>query len=383
MHQSYKNMQKKNILVIFTVLAVTLSLPAQITITNATFPEAGDTLKTATDLGPAGIVMTPPGGPQTWDYSSLNATTRTVNAFRPAAEGSASANFPGAELVTISDVGAEVYFDVSASAFSILGISGSGLGGGFPIETDFRYSPPLVERRAPLNFFDINQSQSDATISLPASAIPGGILDSLGIPTGLFDSIRIRISVQRLEVVDGYGTLTIPGGTYDVLRQKRTDYTTTGVDVRTFLGWVDVATIIGMDLFPADTTISFDFLSNTAKEPIAVVTVDSTGLVAAQVDYKDNGIIEAINPVTGETISITVSPNPVSNDATFELKNMLPGQYTLRIFDTNGQSVMVRQLSSDRETVSLQSLSAGMYLYHVVDTKGQVMGTGKLMKIKE
>ncbi|HQW03874.1 MAG TPA: hypothetical protein PLR30_15405, partial [Saprospiraceae bacterium] len=76
-------MQKKNILVIFTVLAVTLSLPAQITITNATFPAAGDTLKTATDLAPAGIVMTSPGGPQTWDFTSLNATTRAVNAFRP------------------------------------------------------------------------------------------------------------------------------------------------------------------------------------------------------------------------------------------------------------------------------------------------------------
>ena len=159
-------MQKKNILVIFTVLAVTLSLPAQITITNATFPAAGDTLKTATDLDPAGIVMTSPGGPQTWDFTSLNATTRAVNAFRPAAEGTASANFPGAELVTISDVGAEVYFDVTNTAFSILGIRGSGLGGGFPIETDFRYSPPLIERRAPVNFFDINQSQSDATISL-------------------------------------------------------------------------------------------------------------------------------------------------------------------------------------------------------------------------
>lgn len=383
MDQSYKIMQKKNILVIFTALTAAVWLPAQITITNATFPAAGDSLKTASDLTPSGIVMTSPGGPQTWDYSTLNPTTRQVTAFQPASEGTASADFPGAELVTISDVGAEVYFDVSATAFSVLGISGSGLGGGFPIETDFRYSPPLVERKAPLNFFDIDQYQSNATISLPSSAIPGGILDSLGIPTGLFDSIRVRISVQRLEVVDGYGTLTIPGGTYDVLRQKRTDYTTTGIDVHTILGWVDVATILGMDIFPADTTITFNFLSNSAKEPIAVVTVDSTGLAAAQVEYKDNGIIEAINPVTGETISIFVSPNPVTNDATFELRNMLPGQYILRIFDTNGQRVLVRDLSSDREVVSLQPLSAGMYLYNVVDTKGQVMGTGKLMKVKE
>ena len=381
MHQSYKVMNKKNILVSFTFLVVTLSLSAQITITNATFPAAGDTLRTATDLTPEGIVMTAPGGPQAWDYTSLNATTRQVTAFRPAAEGSATANFPGAELVTISDAGAEVYFDVNATTFSLLGISGSGLGEEFPIEADFKYNPPLVEGKAPLNFFDVDQYQSNATISLPTSAIPEGILDSL--PIGLFDSIRLRITVERLEIVDGHGTLAIPGGTYDVLRQKRTEITTTGVDVHSFLGWVDLSTLLGMDFFPPDTTIAFDFLSNSAKEPIAVVTVDSTGSAAAQVTYKDNGVIEAINPVTGETTSISVSPNPVTNDATFELKNMLPGDYTLRIFDINGQRVMLTKLTSDREIVSLQQLSAGMYLYTLVNTKGQVMGKGKLMKIKE
>jgi dihydroorotate dehydrogenase len=47
-------------------------------------------------------------------------------------------------------------------------------------------------------------------------------------------------------VVDGYGTCQIPGGTYPVLRQKRTDYTTTALDVLVpFLGWVDLSTIIG------------------------------------------------------------------------------------------------------------------------------------------
>ena len=377
-------MQKKNVLVIFTILAATIWLPAQITITNATFPAAGDTLKTSTDLAPAGIVMTAPGGPQTWNMTSLNPSSRQSLAFRPAAEGSASASFPGAELVTISDVGAEAYFDVTASAFSLLGIGGAGVNAGFPIDADLKYTPPLVERKAPLNFFDIDQAQSNATIALPTSAIPGAIFDSLGIPTGLFDSIRIRITVQRLAAVDGFGTLAIPGGTYDVLRQKQTDITSTGVDVHTFLGWVDVATIIGgTGLFPTDTTITFNFLSNTVKEPIAIVTVDSTGTNAVQVDYKDNGTQSAVNPVTGEITSISVSPNPATSEATFQLNNMLPGTYTLRMFDMNGQSVLSKQLSSDRENVSLQSLSNGMYLYKVIDAKGQVMGTGKLMKVRE
>ena len=371
----------KNLLVISILFIASLGLTAQITITNSTFPVAGDTLRTATDLTPAGIVMTGVGGPQTWDFSSLNPDARQVIAIRPAAEGSASANFPGAELVVIGDVGAETYFDVNATAFSVLGISGAGAGGGFPVEADLIYSPPLVEREAPLNFFDIDNYTSNATISLPTSAIPSAIFDSLGIPTGLFDSIRIRITVQRFKVVDGYGTLSIPGGTYDVLRQKQTDYTTTGIDVHTFLGWVDIGTLIGGGgLIPPDTTITFNFLNNVAKEPIAVVTTDSTEVNAAQVEYKDNGVPSALNPLNDEATSIVVSPNPATDQVTIDIKHNLPGNYSFRLFDSNGQRVLDKESSSNLEAISLQSLSPGLYIIQVIYEKDQVVGYGKLIK---
>jgi len=359
-------------------------LPAQIIVTNTTFPDAGDTLKTVIDYAPDGIVITASGGPQVWDFSSLSATTRVETVFRPAVEGTAHANFPGAELVTIDDVGAEVYYSKSNSTFAILGITGEGLGGGFPIEADFKYNPPYVERKAPLTFFDVDNFTSNATVSLPTSAIPGEIFDSLGIPTGLFDSIRIRLDFHRILVAEGYGTITIPGGTYEVLRQKETVSTSTGVDVHTLLGWIDIGVLLGGAFeFPTDTTITFNFLSNTEKEPIAVVTVDSTGLNAVQVEYKNNGTPSAINPVTGETISVIVSPNPVIDQVTFEIKNMLPGNYTLRLYDLNGQQVLMKPFTSNREVISINSFSDGMYIYNITDAKGQVIGTGKLMKAKE
>jgi Secretion system C-terminal sorting domain len=376
-------MQKKNILVIFTLLTATVLLPAQIILTNATFPAAGDSLKTATDLAPTGIALTPPGGPQTWDYTSLNPSTRQVTVIQPAANGSAFASFPGAELVTISGVGAETYYDVSASAFSILGLTESGLGGGLLDGLALKYAPPLPERRAPMAFFDIYQSTSDASIAISSAAIPAGILDSLGIPAGLFDSIRLRIHLQRLEVVDGFGTLAIPGGVFDVLREKRTDYTSTAVDVHTFLGWVDISTIIGGQLpgFGTDTTSTHQFLSNTSKEPIAIVTLDPTQSFATQVEYKDLGIASAVSPVTEENNVVIISPNPVSNEATFDLKNIPAGKYTLRLYDANGQNVFVKELASDHESVSLQALNSGIYYYQIVDAKNKILAMGKVMKV--
>lgn len=376
-------MQKKNILVIITLLATTVLLPAQIIITNATFPAAGDSLKTATDLAPTVNGLTAPGGPQTWDFTSLNPSTRQVTVFQPAANGSAFTSFPGAELVTISGVGAETYYDVSASAFSILGLTGSGLGGGLLDGIALKYAPPLPERRAPTAFFDINQAESNASIAISSAAIPGGILDSLGIPSGLFDSIRLRINVKRLEVVDGFGTLAIPGGIYDVLREKRTDFTSTAVDVHTFLGWVDIGSIIGGQLpgFGTDTTITNHFLSNTTKEPIAIVTIDPTQSFATQVEYKDLGITSAVSPVTDENNQVVISPNPVSNEATFDLKNIPSGKYNLRLFDANGQNVFAKELGSDRETISLQSLSSGVYIYQIVDRRNKITAMGKVMKV--
>jgi len=374
-------MIKKNIPVIFTLLVASLGLTAQITITNATFPVVGDSLKTATDLTPAGISMTPPGGPQTWDFSTLNADTRQVDVFHPASDGSAAANFPGAELVVIGDVAGETYFDITPTAFSILGIGGAGASIGFPVQADLIYSPPLVVYEAPLNFFDNDSYTSNATISLPTSAIPGAIFDSLGIPTGLFDSIRLRITVQSLRLVDGYGTLAIPGGTYDVLRQKQTDYTTTGVDVHTFIGWVDIGTIIGGGgLIPPDTTITFNFLSNTEKEPIAVVTVDSTQLIASQIDFKDNGIPNAVNHVTIEPPSIAVFPNPASDIVTIDIDHNLPGKYSFRLFDVNGQEVFDQDPTATLEEMSVQSLQPGLYIIQVIYENDQVIGYGKLIK---
>lgn len=375
-------MQKKNIPVVFTLLLASFGLTAQITITNATFPVAGDSLKTATDLTPGGIVMTPPGGPQTWDFSTLNPDTRQVDFFQPASAGTSSANFPGAELVVLGDVGAETYFDVTATTFSLLGISGAGLSAGFPVQADLIYNPPQVMHEAPLHFFDNDSYTSNATIALPASAIPGAIFDSLGIPTGLFDSIRLRITVQSLRLVDGFGTLAIPGGTYDVLRQKQTDYTSTGVDIHTlFLGWVDIGTILsGATLFPPDTTITFNFLNNIAKEPIAIVTVDSTETNAVQVTYKDNGIQSAVNPITGEATSIVVFPNPATDQVTIDIDHNLPGNYSFRLFDLNGQRVLDNKPTSNLDEVSIKSLSPGLYIIQVIYENNQIVGYGKLIK---
>ncbi len=372
----------KKILTLLVFLGTAVLLGAQITVTNATFPAAGDTLKVATDLNPNGIAITPPGGPFTWDFTTLTPDVNSETVFQAATTGSAFADFSTAELVTIGQGGAETYYDVSATSFNNLGFFGSDPTGGLPVQTSFKFSPPVPERRAPLNFIDNYLAETSLNIALPIDSALAAILAQLGVPAGLADSIRIRVTASRYDLVNAYGSLAIPGGTYDVLREKRTEYRQTSLDIHTFLGWIDVTAQAGAGAgLGADTLITYNFFSNTEKEPIAIVQMDNSESVVEQVEYKDNGVVSGNNDVVATRPEVLVSPNPATDIAVFELRNFALGNYSLRVMDGLGRMVLEKNLMPGSTSIPLIGFAEGTYFYQVFDKNKQVNLSGKLLKI--
>ncbi len=369
------------VLLTITILGILQPAFSQITISNTTFPAAGDTLKTATDGTPDGVTITGPGGPYTWDFSMLKADSRFETVFQSANVGMAFASYPNAELVVIGDAGGETYYDVSATAFSNLGISGSDILGGFMLDADLKFLPPLQERLAPLSYPSVNNTSSSLAIAFSTASLPDGILDSLGIPSGLLDSIRVKLTIQRAEFVDAFGSLTIPGGTYEVLRQKRTDISNLRLEIHTFLGWQDVTDLVPLDGFGQDTTILYQFLNDIEKEPIAEVTMDSTGMNAVLVDYKDNGIINAVIEIPNALLDLMVYPNPANDVVTISFKPAVSAIYTLRMYDSTGKILTSKDVSTGMEQLSLSSFSTGIYMYKIQNESGQVAAVGRLIKI--
>lgn len=365
----------------FFLLCTLTCLHCQITITNATFPSAGDSLKTAIDAAPVNIVMGSPGGPYNWDLASLQASTRQVTVYQPASAGTASGSFPNAELVTIGVGGFETYFNVAATTFDNLGYFGDDPTGLLPIPGKFVFMPQLPERHAPLSLFSIFQNAADVSLAISLADIPAGILDSLGIPTGLLDSVRVRLSISRTEIADAFGTMRIPGGTYDVLRDKRIDYRQTNIDAHVpFLGWVAISTIIPGISIPPDTLTTFNFYNNSTKEPIAVVTTDNNTFEAQQIEYKDNGIENAVNTISNENEDVSISPNPANSSVNFDLHKMKPGKYSFRLLAANGQIVKTQSLENVHETISIEALDPGIYFYLIFDSKNRIVRTGKIVK---
>ncbi|MCU0349033.1 MAG: T9SS type A sorting domain-containing protein [Saprospiraceae bacterium] len=380
----------KKCLPIIALLLVTAALSAQITVTSATFPVAGDTLWFAVDNSPGTIGSLTAPGPQDWDFTGLSADATYNTVYRPANGGSVGAQVPGAELFTVGALGSETYYNVTDTKFELQAYHGI-LPYDLVANNIFEYYPPLPERRAPLNMFDINASSSGFLELFVPSEFSPVLMLQLAAQTNnaQIDSMRYRIAISGTEAVDAYGQMSIPGGTFQVLREKRTRYTETRIDAKIPpLGWLDItdnciqAGFFGLGV---DTTVAYHFFNDVAKEPIAVVTLDNNQAFATQIVYKNTTtpIINSVNNKSGTAPTVAISPNPASDEAVFELKNLVPGRYRMAVFDETGRSVFekIAQLNDGHtERVGLSQQSSGVYFFSLFDENGRSVCQEKLVK---
>ncbi len=377
----------------FVLLASATILSAQITITSATFPAAGDTLRMAIDYAPpSGIaVFTPPGGNQVWDLSDLEADATQEIVFRSASEGNVGAQVPGAELFAVLSPATESYYNVTDTKFELQAYHGI-LPYDLVSNNIFEYYPPLPERRAPMNFFDISANSSGfLELFLPLAFSPLLMINLAAVTNNAqIDSMRYRVAISEISAVDGYGTMSIPGGNFDVLREKRTQYTETRIDAKIPpLGWLDItdnAIQAGFYGLGVDTTVAYYFHNDVAKEHIAIVTLNNQQNAVTQVVFKNTTppVVDGLDEENAVNIAVKISPNPASDEVVVDFKNLAPGKYRLVIFDELGRATVERtaQLSSGHtERLDLSRLSPGIHFFSLFDEKGQMVCREKLVKL--
>lgn len=367
----------------FILSLFTLSVTAQITVTNTTFPVAGDTLKTVFDGMPTGIIINPNGGSidASWDFSGLQGML-TERVFRPASEGDAFAQFPDADLVLNVGIAGENYYRITDNNFELIGYQGpdpANLGLNLPVVV----SPPIVERRAPLDFTDSYTTEGAVVVAISADDIPGGVLDTFDITP---DSLRIRISNDRSNFVEGWGTLTIPGGTYDVIREKRVELTETHLDIKIGSLWLDVTNAAGFDFLGVDTTTTYNFYNDNSKELIANVTVDNVNNDEVLfVEYKFNDVTTNVRYINNGKPDILAYPNPAIESIRLEMMNLQSGKYKVRIYNILGVEVWNREYNVNGNRivkVDLTNFRKGTYLYSLDNENGKTISTKRLIVMR-
>lgn len=368
--------------ILFLFVHAQISL-GQITITNSVFPSAGDTLKSLITLSPSGVDLLSTGGPQSWDFSMLDARVELDVEFLDAQDGEAYDEFSEADLVSIIPPNNERYVTVDANTVSELGFVGSDpVVGEFSIAS--KYESPYVLQRAPLNFGDVNTASTKLVTTLPFDSIPDTLV--MGLPINP-DSIRVSVTIQRNSEVDAWGDITTPSGKFDVLRERSVETRTTGVEAYTTLfGWSDVTNLIA-GILPDPTlldpveTEAYVFLANDIKEPIASVTVDSNGDANRVQMYRSSTVSSRD---LYQNVSATLSPNPTYGKTRLQFAGLPAGNYQLWVYDILGNALAHDDHFLDGSgsiKKDFSYLNKGTYLYSLKDQKGEVITTKRLVII--
>lgn len=382
-------MRKHCFITTFMALVFHVSINAQLTVTNSVFPVVGDNLHYIFGNQPGAInqIFTPPGFNQSWDLSNLQPTQVWDQIMKDPQTGTAAASFPGASvLFNPVNSSSQVYWQVTGNQVLDLGYYGLdelGLG----LNLLFKKTPALEQSWAPVNFFDLHQSASNVLTAFDAPIAPPVLLNL--VPTA--DSFRIRVTYQRIASIDASGTLAIPGGSFDVLRKKQTEYKSMAVDVKVApLGWIDISTIGGQQLLPlgTDTITTFHFLNDVSKEEIAICRLNTAQNQVTGVQYKANAptTTTSVKQLVSESPQLLAFPNPASDQVNLHFENMQSGQYELKIYNVLGTEVKnaVYQIAGKvfETELDISRLGQGIYWYRLLDDRSNHVLTRQLMVVK-
>ncbi len=371
--------------IILFIVSSALVVQGQITISSSTLPTSGDTLRTHIDPAPTFSFDSTPQEDGDWTFNDLNSATVLETIFSDPTVGS-STGFPSATSVTVTPEGTEFYYFTDDMGLHELGLYGLDPIAG-TLEVDAEYSSPLTVRHAPLNYGDENSQATGLYYPIPLSLIPDTLLNELPIQP---DSLRLNVSLQRDDVVDGWGTATVNDVVYDVLRERREEIRQIKVEaLLPFLGWQDVSGVIeelapGFGVGEPDTIVSYNFFTDTEIEPIAVVNVDGEDNPIS-IEYKANGLTSSDPTPNARKLEVTASPNPSIGILEFMFKGAPADRYRIQVRNIVGQSLWEDSLYIDgkaRLSADLTHLNRGTYFYTIFDSNGNPLVTQRLVFIR-
>ena len=295
---------------LFTIALAFISVNtlAQITVTDSDIISVGDIVYQAVDSLPSNsITIGNSGANQTWDFSSLqDMEVDIIEVISPV--GTPYENIhPDANMcVEIDDE--LMYLDKSSTGLEMVGY------GDIPLNM-LMIPLPLVYGLSQQSGPNTVMDSVFSNMFLPDSLAP---FISGNFTYNQVDSLKITAVITSEFNVDAWGNVTIPLGTFDALRLKVEETTTT--DFYAYCssssgvfggGWYSVPA----QLFPSETEISnrYQWWSNdpSAKFMLAELEMDSLSNNVEFVTFLTETQTTAVNDLLSNSVS--VFPNPTSD----------------------------------------------------------------------
>jgi hypothetical protein len=327
---------------------------SQITIDMDDLPQPGQEYYRSTGTSQS-LDPTMTGGNYTWDYSDLETNGRDTLIYNTISQtpifyqfqfnNPLSPQYLATEARYTEDLDLGGFIQTTNNYLFSKTTSNSwnevGIGttvSGIPLPT--KYSNIKTKLNLPITYGDMNTDNYAYLINIPAIGTIGQDGD---------------LSYE----VDGWGSLTTPGGTWNTLRVKTTTIKSDTIYIN----------LLSFGIRIPSTEVTYEWYASNEGFPVLTVT-EQLGVVSS-INYLDD-------PVSGVTeytsLKTRIYPNPVSE--TIYLQNVLPGS-RVSICTITGMEVL-NQSSGNLNTINVKSLKQGMYFMKI--QKGNQVETHRFIK---
>lgn len=348
----------RRFLITFSVAA---SLPilgnAQITITSEDVDPIGFVALQAQDTTLDASVNAGGSGSQTWDFSALKVQASDTLRVTAPSETPYSSFYPSANLAAKIDTAIYAYFEKNDDQLKLVGSYGKLAYGPFQLETGIFYNPTQSLIRFPMELNGAYSEVVKSVIQVPGSAV--------GAP---YDSVRLVTITERDVLVDAFGQLTTPTGSYETIRSTETEISLDSVYIKTGI-WFPLS---GTD---PDTTVFYNWWSNQ----------NGLGFPVVQLQFNpDNGTSEATwlkELVSGTTlplptVAFSVAPNPSNGRFQVALPEQFQG--SVEVLDLQGRPVTTLLVSGGSQPLDLPGAQTGIFLLVLKNQQNRVVGFKKI-----
>ena len=351
----------RNLLLTLFVLLLGGSVSAQIT--SADTPQPGTSYNYYFDqaVAPADVNVGNAGSGQSWSFTFTKDSTAVYNYLNPANTPYAS-DFPNATLaLQYGTNDAYGYARVDANGVYDIGFAGTFIQAPFSFPPT-KFMPDELQRmQFPASVGTSFTDQGYITVTVQNVSI-GSALDPL-------DELTVVSHISKIVEVDGVGTFTINGQTFNnVYRYRITEY-------RKDSAWATKSPFLNNTLAQtsSDTTITYAWYDPVYKNNRLMIEF-STGtstnaITSSTTTYSDTTVSFSDDPATGiifsDIQSIKIYPNPAVNEVMIDAPNVV-------ITAVKAYSVLGQEFTVDfnNKKVDISSLPTGMYILVITDQKG-------------
>ena len=351
---------KKVVFIFIFVFNLALISMSQITISSSSFPTAGHIITEQQGTEFAGVTVGNAGTNLTWDLTNLLMDSQTKTGVVAASTLPGYSYFPTANLGFLSEDGNIEFYNASSSDVRVLGGWGDPLGTGY---IAIKLNPYVKGLEFPSTYNTNFEGTYNYSITLPFTQQPP------------FDSIRVTASVNFVNTIDGWGTVSTPVfSNVQCLRQKVREITTQQTYVH-YLVWVPAGSAV------TDTSYTYRWLSNAFDYTLAQITTDSAGTITSTnwlVSYLPGYLNVAENKA--ENKEFKVFPNPANSETTITY-SQLNQEGELQVYNALGQLVFTEKIAkgTTKSQLNVQSYKNGMYKV-VLTEKGKLIGQESIIK---